>query len=252
MNLYDNGFLPVGSSGDLWSANPEFCLEWGPGQCSGGTQVGWGSATYNWTIGATSIIKATSSSQLTSGSPSVIGVSGGLGSGYVNVEGGGCQSGGSDPGTVQVPTSLKLVKAPPTILQQGTGLRAGCPPGWYGIGIDVDYQVLDQNTKPIASANMEPQELLTGKTTYTDIGGPQPNYPQSAKFTRVDGTFDDVPVEKCPPVPVTTLTPFETQSIQILLNGIPYPVRINNWSYKTTNLPNQGTLTNGKDINATQ
>jgi hypothetical protein len=154
--------------------------------------------------------------------------------------------------TVQTPTSLKLVTAPPKILQQGTGPQHGCPPGYYGIAIDVDYQVLDQNGAPVASANMEPQELLTGGTGYTDIGGSQLNYPQSAQFTRADGTFDDVPIEKCPPVPVTTLTQFETQSIQILVNGTGYPVRTNTYSYSTTNLPNHGTITNGADINATQ
>jgi hypothetical protein len=99
-DTFDNGYIAVGSSGDLWSVVPEFCLEWGPGQCSGGTQVGWGSATYNWTIGATSIVKATSSSQLTSQSPNILGVSRGTGSGYVNVEGGGCQSGGTGPADV--------------------------------------------------------------------------------------------------------------------------------------------------------
>jgi hypothetical protein len=87
--------------------------------------------------------------------------------------------------TVQLPTSLRLVKKTPTILQQGTGLQAGCPPGWYGITLDVGYQVLDENIVPIASINMEPQELFTGKTTYADIGGTQANYPQSAIFTRV-------------------------------------------------------------------
>jgi hypothetical protein len=108
---------------------------------------------------------------------------------------------------------------------------------------------------PIASANMEPQENVPGLTNgYQDIGGPQPKYPQSAKFTRADGTFDDVAVGTCPPLPVTSLTPFPypNQSIQILLNGIAYPVRTNSYSYSTTNLPNHGTITNGKDINASQ
>jgi len=107
MNLFNNGFIDVGSTGDLWNAVPQFCLNWAPGMCSGGTQTSSGSASYNWTIGATSIIKASSSSQLTSSAPSVTGVSRGSGSGYVNVEGGGCQSGGSEPGTVGCP-------APPT------------------------------------------------------------------------------------------------------------------------------------------
>jgi hypothetical protein len=177
------------------------------------------------------------------------------GTGYANVTAfaGSCQATGGGTPTVQEPGSLELVKA--TIIQQGTGLQSGCPPGDYGIEIDVDYQVMDKSGVPIASANMEPQENVPGVTSgYQDIGGHQANYPQSAKFTRADGTFDDVAVGTCPPLPVTTLTPFPhpTQSIQILLNGIAYPVRTNSYSYSTTNLPNHGTITNGKDINASQ
>jgi hypothetical protein len=161
--------------------------------------------------------------------------------------------GGGAPTTVgQIPTSLKLVTAPPTILQQGNNNATnGCPLGNYGIEIDIDYQVLDQNGAPIASANMEPQENIPGVTTgYQDIGPSRIS--GTSTFTRADGTFDDAPVGKCPPVPVTTLTPFATQSIQILLNGTAYPVRTNSYSYSTTNLPNHGTVTNGKDINASQ
>jgi len=101
-----------------------------------------------------------------------------------------------------VPTSLSLVKAPPTILQQGTGLQHGFKPGYYGIEIDIVYQVLDQNSLPIASATTGPQENVSGLTNgWKDIGGTtDPNYPQSAKFTRPDGIFDDVPLGTCPPV----------------------------------------------------
>jgi len=229
-------------------------------------QVTWNSgdvytnpSNTTWSIGNSAIATVNTSGLLTGQEVGQTGVSFYLDdypmyavscSGYMPCPSGNPGGGGQD--TVQTPTSLKLVSTPPTILQQGTGLQHGCPPGNYGIAIDVDYQVLDQTGAPIASANMEPQELLTGGTAYTDIGGPQPNYPQSAKFTRADGTFDDVPVEKCPPVPVTTLTQFETQSIQILMNGTAYPVRTNTYSYSTTNLPNHGTITNGADINATQ
>lgn len=93
--------------------------------------------------------------------------------------------------------------------------------------LDIDCQVLDQNGAAIANATMEPQELLTGDTAYHDIGPSRIS--TTSKLTRADGTFDDAPVGTCPPVPVTTLTQFETQSIQILLNGQAYPVRTNTW-----------------------
>jgi len=95
---YDNGYLPVNTYGDIWAALPTYCSAWGPGQCSGGNNVSSGSATYYWTIGATSIIAPTSSAQLTDQSPQVKGVSPGKGSGYASVEGGSCGAGGSGPG----------------------------------------------------------------------------------------------------------------------------------------------------------
>lgn len=163
--------------------------------------------------------------------------------------------GGQSPGTVQVPTSLKLVTKPPKILQQGNNQATnGCSLGFYGIMLDVDYQVLDQTGAPIANSNMEPQEDVVfwdGTTTngYVDIG-PSP-ISTTSKFTRNDGTFDDAPIGYCKYVPFNTPVT-STQKIQILLNGTAYPVRTNNWSASSTNLPNHGTVTNGADINASQ
>jgi hypothetical protein len=61
-------------------------------------------------------------------------------------------------GTVQVPTSLQFVSA--TILQTGNSGNHGCTSGYYGIGLDIDYQVLDQNSNPIQSSAMTPQEYI--------------------------------------------------------------------------------------------
>jgi hypothetical protein len=118
--------------------------------------------------------------------------------------------------------------------------------------LDVVYQVMDGaggSGAPIASANMEPQELLTGDTAYQDIGPSRTS--TTSKFTRADGTFDDAPVGVCNNVPFNTPL-METQQIQILMNGTAYPVRTNNYQFSSTNLPNHGTITNGADINATQ
>jgi hypothetical protein len=251
-----SSFVQAGGDGQLYEALADYC-NFNPNaiqKCGPGTPT-TGLVNYNWSVGATNIIGLKQASQQYVKMPTLHGVSAGTGYANVQVTAGQCSSGGGGNPTTQVPTSLKLVKAPPTILQTGSGAQHGCPSGWYGIEIDVDYQVLDQKGTPIASANMEPQESVPGLTTgYQDIGAPNTTYPQEAKFTRADGTFDDVPVGNCPPVPVTTLTPFPhpTQSIQILMNGTAYPVRTNNWSYSTTNLPNHGTITNGVDINATQ
>jgi hypothetical protein len=155
-------------------------------------------------------------------------------------------------GTVQVPTSLQFVSA--TILQTGNSGNHGCTSGYYGIGLDIDYQVLDQNSNPIQSSAMTPQEYIvwydgTNNGGFTNIG---PTYVSTtSQTTRADGTFDDAPVELCKAVPFTTpLT--STQTIQVLMNGQAYQVRINNWKFSSTNLTNHGTVTNGTDVNKTQ
>jgi hypothetical protein len=181
----------------------------------------------------------------------LVGVSAGTGYANVTAFAGSCQATGGGTPTVQIPKSLKVVTT--TILQQGSNTATnGCQPGYYGIMLDVVYQVMDGaggSGAPIASANMEPQELLTGDTAYQDIGPSRTS--TTSKFTRADGTFDDAPVGVCNNVPFNTPL-METQQIQILMNGTAYPVRTNNYQFSSTNLPNHGTITNGADINATQ
>jgi hypothetical protein len=148
------------------------------------------------------------------------------------------------PTTVQVPTSLKVVNA--TILQTGKG---GCKAGYYGIEIDITYQVLDQNSAALQSASMIPKEYVvwydgTNNGGFTNIVPPPGT-------TRSDGTWDDTPVGICKAVPFNTpLT--STQKIHINLNGQVYSVRTNNWKFSSTNLTNHGTITNGGDVNETQ
>ena len=78
-----------------------------------------------------------------------------------------------------------------------------------------------------------------------------PTVSTTSQTTRADGTFDDAPVKLCKAVPFTTpLT--STQTIQVLMNGQAYQVRINNWKFSSTNLTNHGTVTNGTDVNKTQ
>jgi hypothetical protein len=153
-DTYDNGLIPVGTNGDLWSGNPEFCSAWGPGQCSGGNQLGYGSASYSWTIGATSIIKATSSSQLTVQSPQVTGVAGGNGSGVAEAEAGGCGCEGSGPGDVQVPTST-------TIFSTEVDSARSCPAGYAGWTRNPSQEVLDQNGEVIILAFQQTTESYT-------------------------------------------------------------------------------------------
>lgn len=153
---------------------------------------------------------------------------------------------------VQVPTSLKVVSA--NILQTGNSGNHGCLSGYYGIELDIDYQVLDQNGTAIQSSAMTPQEYIvwydgTNNGGFTNIG---PTYVSTTSATtRADGSFDDAPLGLCKAVPFNTpLT--STQTIQVVMNGKNYQVRTNNWKFSSTNLTNHGTVTNGVDVNKTQ
>jgi hypothetical protein len=141
-----------------------------------------------------------------------------------------------------------------TILQTGNSGNHGCLSGYYGIEIDIAYQVLDQFSSPIRSSAMTPQEYVvwydgSNNGGFTDIG---PTYVSTtSKTTRSDGTFDDAPLGLCKNIPFNTpLT--TTQTIQVLFNSQPYTIRTNNWKFSSTNLINHGTVTNGADVNASQ
>ena len=108
---YENSLLD-GTSGVPWGADPEFCSAWGPGQCSGGNQLGFGSASYSWSIGASNIL---TSNQLSSSSPLVNGVGPGIGSGYVTASAEGCSGGGG--GSLPVTPSVTFSQMNPGIAQ---------------------------------------------------------------------------------------------------------------------------------------
>jgi hypothetical protein len=155
------------------------------------------------------------------------------------------------PVPVHVPTSLKVVKA--TILQTGNTGDHGCLLGYYGIQIDVLYQVLDQDGVVIADATMTPQEhvVLWDGTIKDGPIGPT-NISTTSATTRADGTFDDAPVGACKAVPFTTALT-TSQDIKILTSsGSTYTVRHNDYKFTSTNLTNHGTVTNGSDIVKTQ
>ena len=99
----------------------------------------------------------------------------------------------SNPITVQVPTSLSVLNV--TVLPNGQGLNFGCSGlNNYGIRVDTKYQVLDQNGRPILSANMTPHEHGTSFTGggYDNNIGPT-GFTNSTATTAADGTFHDVP-----------------------------------------------------------
>ena len=154
---------------------------------------------------------------------------------------------------VNVPTSLKVLGV--TILQQGNSGDHGCLNGFYGIQIDVNYQVTDGETppQPIQHGTMTPTEHVVfydGSTKDSPVG--KTNISTTTNTTKTDGTFHDAPVGICKAVPFNTpLTTSQDISI-VLSNGLTYKVRHNDFKFSSTNLTNHGTATNGGDIQASQ
>ncbi len=155
----------------------------------------------------------------------------------------------SFPVVTPVPTSLTVISSQ---IISNTWLP-GCLATYFGIAIQINYQVLDQNGANLASANMEPQEeILNEVINGTPIGSPDPtwvdiwnpNYPGSTQFTNASGQFLDAPFGAC------TLSPFVdtfTQPISMLMNGTNYTVRTNNWTFTST-AGGHGSVTNGSDV----
>lgn len=159
--------------------------------------------------------------------------------------------GPSQPVTVQTPTSLSVLNV--TVLPNGSGPPNGCPGSAnYGIMVDIKYQVLDQNTQPILSANMTPHENGTFFTggTYDNNIGPVSGYPTSSATTASDGTFHDVPFGGCANGAFSSFT--ATQNITIIMpDGSSPAVRSQTFTLTGTTA-GHGTLKNGSDISATR
>lgn len=164
---------------------------------------------------------------------------------------------------VQVPTSLKVLSV--TILPDGVGPPNGCPGSAnYGIKVDIKYQVMDQNSKPIASSSMIAHEKGTffdGSPLDSNIG-PVLGYPTSSKTTASDGTFHDVPFGACSSVPISNPGVTATQNITMIMpDGSSYPVRSQTATVTAPGTASfgHGTIKNnitspgsGSDINATR
>jgi hypothetical protein len=153
-----------------------------------------------------------------------------------------------DPVTVQKPTSLKVLSSSVVPI---TGLEK-CILADYGIAIAVHYQVLDQNGQPIESDSMVPQEQVinvsvNGSQPYDpfpnweNIG---PNLGMSDQYTDASGTFWDDPNGACTNFAFTETS---QQPISMLLSGINYTVRTENWTI-ISNVVGHGSMSNGGDI----
>lgn len=96
------GFLPANDTLALYGSFPQFCDEFSPSQCTGGSSVGSGSASLSWRVGASSVVTTSSP---TAQWPPLYGVA--PGTGYANVTacaGSCCSNGGGSPTVVPAVT----------------------------------------------------------------------------------------------------------------------------------------------------
>ena len=115
-----------------------------------------GTASYSWTVGATSIIELSSSAQQGRQSPNLLGVSPGTGSAVVTAAGGSCQStGGADPTVVACPSSVSVNSNTSISITDNTTLHTG-----YG---DMVSMLVDP-----ASANSSTYQIVETVTPATN------------------------------------------------------------------------------------
>lgn len=203
-----------GLTDSMYDATPIFCTTTSPLQCSGGGG-GEGSAGFYWTVGATNIITLNSSTESSSASPVLKGISGGTGTAHVSVSAGACtQSGQGDP-IVQEPTYFFSPSA--------VNVQGDCYSPSVGSFYNVSYYVADQSSNRISYAGMTPLESSPGMNgTYGTFATPT--------TTSSTGSFNDTPVGSCFTFPAGT--PSGTQACQAqftvtyenALNGVTFPI----------------------------
>lgn len=233
---------------------PEFCTSDDNNICRG-TKSGGGNAAYSWSVTDANIAAINGSSTVKS--VNLKGMAPGSTPVSHNAQAGHCGSGGSNPAKVQKPTSLKVLSV--TVLPNGQGLNFGCGGlANYGVMVDTEYQVLDQDGVAIKSASMTPHETGTsfgGKPIDSNIG--PTGFTNSTATTNADGIFHDVPFGACANGAFTSFT--ATQNITMILpDGSAPAVRSQTFTL-TGQAAGHGTLKNsitspgsGSDISATR
>jgi hypothetical protein len=89
--------IPINYMIAAYTAEPQYCDEFSPSQCTGGSYVSNGSANYSWTVGASSVIKLNTPADQYAQSPNIYGVGLGTGSSSVVISAGSCFTGGPAP-----------------------------------------------------------------------------------------------------------------------------------------------------------
>jgi hypothetical protein len=126
---YASSGLTVGETGTVYNFVPDYCDEFSPSQCSGGSQTGSGSGNFNWSVGSSGIVQLSSSSQqYVTSWPELYGVGSGGGYGNVEVTAGSCQVNGSGP----VPVAPTIAEISPSIIPVGENTRVTITGAGFG------------------------------------------------------------------------------------------------------------------------
>lgn len=139
-----------------YTAEPQFCDEFSPSQCTGGSSVSSGSASYNWSIGATSVVRPNTSSDQYAQSPNLYGVGVGTGSSSVAMTAGSCSSYGYPPGPTVVPT-VSFSGIPSVAIGATTTTNVTVTPS--------------SNTTPISLSITSPAAIVSPTGTFTQNTG---------------------------------------------------------------------------------
>ncbi len=213
----------------------------GAGFASGATiQAGPNITVSNISISSSAVITATFTIQNSSDSG---------GKWNVNVTS-GSQTTNSQTFFVQLPQSLQVLST--SILPTGTTGDFGCGPsvgGDFGIGLDVKYQVLDQQSPPqaIANSTMVPHE--TADLLPPIDGDICPSRVSTCTHTTApDGTWHDAPLEACFNKPFSISF---SQTISMIVGTVRYTVRTNDITISSTG-SGHGSISNGSDISRTR
>jgi hypothetical protein len=178
---------------------------------------------------------ASISGSSTSPPVSLLGVSGGTSRIDARISSATCQSGVTEPATVQVPTALRVV-------QTTVNAAASCPSGQAGWHRLVNRAVVDQNGSDIKVGNQTVGETVTVNTGQNGLNiGTIATHPG---ITDANGQYPDdfhVCTPLCPGSGTTTAT--QTNNDTITSGGTTYPLTNSTIQYGCTSIKINGALT---------
>jgi hypothetical protein len=225
--------ITVGSPLQMYGAAAEICINSQPLQCSNASSTN-GTVNYSWNVGAASIIKLNASTEQTKPSPMLLGVSGGTGTATVVASAGACQSTGSAPPAVQVPTALKVVQT----TTNGANTCGAGQNGWIRV---VERGVIDQNGAAIVLANQTIGETVTVNPAQNGLF--ITSVATHPGITDVDGEYPDTfsfCSTACPGSATTSLTQTNDDTLP---SGGKYPLTNSNIQWACSNIKINGALT---------